>query len=94
MVGSETDIAKRIRAIYIKYRKFLRELLEIGKKEGYIRDELDIDLVAHVINSIHNGSLLEWYINYNEIDGSLFARTYRDVILFGIVKKGEQNENQ
>jgi hypothetical protein len=72
----------------------LRELLEIGKKEGYIRDELDIDLVAHVINSIHNGSLLEWYINYNEIDGSLFARTYRDVILFGIVKKGEQNENQ
>jgi AcrR family transcriptional regulator len=88
MVGSETDIAKRIRAIYNKYRKFLRELLEFGKEEGYIRDNLDIDLVANVINSIHNGSLLEWYINYDEIDGSLFARTYRDVILFGIVKQG------
>jgi AcrR family transcriptional regulator len=85
MVGSKTDLAKRIQAIYTKYRIFLRELLELGKKEGCIRDNLNLDLTANVINSIHNGSLLEWYINYDEIDGPLFARTYRDVILFGIV---------
>lgn len=92
MVGSETDIANRIRTIYIKYRIFLRELLELGKRQGYIRDYLDLDLVANVINSIHNGSLLEWYINYDEIDGALFARTYRDVILFGIVKQEKKQE--
>jgi AcrR family transcriptional regulator len=86
MVGSETDIEKKIRETYSKYLTFLKELLEFGKKEGYIRDDLDIESVANVINSIHNGSLLEWYIHYDEIDGSLFARTYLDVVLFGICK--------
>jgi len=92
MVGSGTEIEKKIRRIYIKYRKFLQELLMIGKKEGVIRENLDIKIVSNVINSLHNGSLLEWYINYNDIEGDVFARTYRDIYLHGILKKGV-NEN-
>lgn len=86
MVGSGTIIEKKIKEIYVKYRNFIRELLELGKNEGYLRDDLNIDLVANVVNSIHNGTLLEWYINYDEIEGSSFALTYREVTLFGILK--------
>jgi AcrR family transcriptional regulator len=86
MVGSQTEIAARARRIYSKYVDFLKDLLSLGKQEGYIRDDLDTDMVAHIINAIHNGSLLEWHINYNEIDGALFARTYRDITLLGLLK--------
>jgi len=88
MVGSGTDIEKKIRIVYTKYLHFIREILELGKKENIIQDGFDIDMVAHVINALHNGSLLEWHINYNKIDGALFAKTYRDVSLFGFVKQG------
>jgi AcrR family transcriptional regulator len=88
MVGSGTNIEEKIRTVYTKYIKFIREILELGKKEGSIRDDLDINMIAHVINAMHNGSLLEWHINYDDIDGALFARTYRDVSLFGIIKQG------
>ncbi len=88
MVGSKTGIEKKIRSIYTKYLKFIKELLLLGKKESLVHDDIDIDMAAHVINSIHNGSLLEWHINYNKINGALFARTYRDVSLFGIIKQG------
>lgn len=88
MVGSGTYIEKKIRTAYIKYLHFIREILELGRKEGCIQEGLDIDMVAHVINALHNGSLLEWHINYDEIDGALFAKTYRDVSLFGFVKQG------
>lgn len=86
MVGSGTAIEEKTRKIYAKYLGFLRELIVLGKKEGYIRDDLDTDMVAHAINALHNGCLLEWHINYNNINGALFARTYRDLSLFGIIK--------
>ena len=88
MVGSGTAIEEKTRKIYVKYLEFLRGIILLGKKEGCIRDDLDVNIVANVINAIHNGSLLEWHINYNEIDSVLFARTYRDISLFGIVKRG------
>ncbi len=87
MTGSGTEVEKRIRSIYGKYRAFLRDLLEQGRREGAIRDELDLDLAAHVINAIHNGTLLEWYANAKQIDAGAFAVTYRDITLDGILKR-------
>ena len=50
--------------------------LELGKKEGVIRDDLDIDILSNVINALHNGILFEWHMNYDEINSVLLARTY------------------
>lgn len=87
LTGSGTEIEKKIRSIYVKYRAFLKDLLEQGRQEGAIREEFDLDLVAHVINAIHNGMLLEWYANSKQIDPGAFAVTYRDITLDGILKK-------
>ncbi len=86
MVGSGTKIETKIKAIKARYRSFYRELLELGKKEGVIKDKLDIDLAVHVINAIHDGALIEWYANADEIDGAKFALAYRDITLSGILK--------
>jgi AcrR family transcriptional regulator len=85
MVGSGTKIETKINAIKARYRAFIKELLELGRKEGKIRHDLNIDLAAHVINAIHDGVLIEWYANSDGIDGAQLALTYRDITLIGIL---------
>ncbi len=91
MAGSETDAEKRIKEVHVKYLHFIENLLELGKKDQLFSKELDLKLIAHIIVAIHNGILLQWYMNKNTIDGSLLAKTYRDVILYGIIHKGIKN---
>lgn len=86
MVGSGTTAEAKIRAIKSKYRNFLKELLELGRKEGKIKEGLDIDLTAHIINALHDGALFQWYTNHNEVDGTRLAVTYREIELTGILK--------
>jgi AcrR family transcriptional regulator len=86
MVGSGTKIETKIKAIEARYWAFMKELLEQGRREGMIKDKLDIDLAAHVINAIHDGVLIEWYANSDEIDGAKLALAYRDITLNGILK--------
>jgi AcrR family transcriptional regulator len=86
MAGSGTKIESRIKAIHAKYRAFIKTILELGRKEGKIKDDLDIDLTAHILNAMHDGALIEWYINFDEINGAQLALTYRDIFLRGILK--------
>jgi len=86
MAGSGTAIEARIKAIHARYRNFMKAILELGKKEGRIKDNLDIEVVAHVLNALHDGALIEWYTSYNEIDGAELAVAYREIFLSGILK--------
>jgi TetR/AcrR family transcriptional regulator, cholesterol catabolism regulator len=86
MAGSGTKIEDRIKTIHARYRTFLRTILEQGREEGKIKDGLDIDLAAHVMNAMHDGALIEWYTNFDEVDGAQLAVTYREVFLSGILK--------
>ncbi len=83
--GSNTAAEKKIKSIYTKYRGFFRDLIEQGKSEKAVREDVDADMAAHFINAINNGMLLEWYMNRREIDGQLLAKTYREVTLQGIL---------
>jgi AcrR family transcriptional regulator len=82
--GSGTQAESRIKTIYAKYRAFMEELIEEGKK-GEVRQDLDTGMISHVITAIHNGMLLEWYMNVDTIDGKQLAKTYKDVMLKGIL---------
>jgi AcrR family transcriptional regulator len=88
MAGSQTEAERKINAIQKRYREFIESLLEAGKKEQLFASEYNIVLNAHIIVAIHSGILLEWYMNRTDINGSAMARTYRDIILYGMVKKG------
>ena len=86
MAGSRTMAERRIKRVYEQYHTFIESLLVSGKEEGLFDDRYDVTLNAHIIIAIHNGILLQWYMNRPEIDGPSLARTYRDVILYGMVK--------
>jgi AcrR family transcriptional regulator len=87
--GSNTASENKIKGVYNKYHDFIESLLKIGKKEGHFKDTYNVPLNAHIVIAIHNGILLQWYMNQKEIDGPTLARTYRDIILYGMVAKGK-----
>jgi AcrR family transcriptional regulator len=87
MAGSRTEGERRIKGVYKKYHDFISSLLISGKKEGFFPAEYDVALNAHIIIAIHSGILLQWHMNKREIDGPTLARTYRDIILYGMVTK-------
>ena len=86
MAGSGTPIEKRIKAIHARYRDFIKAILELGRKEGKIKDNLDIEFAAHVLNALHDGALIEWYTNFDAVDGARLALAYREIFLTGILK--------
>ena len=87
MAGSRTMAERRIKKVYEGYHSFIEALLSSGKEEGLFDARYDVSLNAHIIIAIHNGILLQWYMNRPQIDGASLARAYRDVILYGMVKK-------
>ena len=87
MAGSRTMAERRIKRVYERYHAFIESLLTQGKEEGLFDAGYDVTMNAHIVIAIHNGILLQWYMNKPEIDGPILARTYRNVILYGMVKK-------
>jgi AcrR family transcriptional regulator len=84
--GSGTEAERQIRNMYAKYHAFVKELLELGKRDGKIKKELDTDVVTHVIIAFHDGIFLEWYRHHETLDGRVLAKTFRDIVLGGIIK--------
>ena len=92
MAGSRTEAERKIKLVNKRYHGLIESLLTRGKNEGFFSGEYDVSLNAHIIIAIHSGILLEWYMNRREMDGPSMARTYRDIILYGMVKKGGETE--
>jgi AcrR family transcriptional regulator len=90
MAGSRTEGERRIKGVYKKYHDFISSLLISGKTEGFFPGEYDVALNAHITIAIHSGILLQWHMNKREIDGPILARTYRDIILYGMVTKNRR----
>jgi AcrR family transcriptional regulator len=87
MAGSHSEAERRIKGVQKKYHEFIESMLVSGKEEGLFFPEYNTTLNAHIIIAIHSGILLQWYMNRDEIDGPSLARTYRDIILYGMVQK-------
>jgi AcrR family transcriptional regulator len=90
MAGSRTMAERRIKRVYERYHAFIASLLTLGKDEGLFEAGYDVALNAHILIAIHNGILLQWYMNRREIDGPSLARAYRAVILYGMVTKDKR----
>lgn len=91
MAGSRTEAERKIKAVHKKYHAFIGSLLNAGKDEGFFPSEYNVSLNAHIVIAIHSGILLQWYMNKKEVDGPDLARTYRDIILYGMVKRDSKN---
>jgi hypothetical protein len=73
------------RRIYKKYQKFLSRLILQGKKEKVFKKEIDAGLTALVVMAFHDGILLQWSMNKDEIDGESYVNTFKKIMLQGLM---------
>lgn len=85
--GSATPAERKMKNVLTRYHKFVTSLLQEGKDEHVFHNTYDVTLNAHLIIAIHSGILLQWYLNRASIDGPNMARTYRDIMLYGMVAR-------
>ena len=84
LAGSGTVAEIRIKNVYAKYLTFIESLLELARSQCLLRENTNVNLLAHTIIAVHNGILLQWYMNRPQVDGASLSKAYRDVLLFGI----------
>jgi AcrR family transcriptional regulator len=84
LVGGHHRIEYDIKRIYKKYQQFLAGLILEGKKAKIFKKGIDPDLAALSIMGFHDGMLLQWSMNRNEIDGGAFVDTFKKIILNGL----------
>ncbi|MGA2464977.1 MAG: TetR/AcrR family transcriptional regulator [Thermodesulfobacteriota bacterium] len=85
LIGAHHGIESEIRRIYKKYRRFLSNLVLQVKREKIFKKDLDTNLTALVIMGFHDGILFHWSMNRDEIEGEAFVKTYKTILLNGLI---------
>jgi AcrR family transcriptional regulator len=85
LIGAHDRVEPEFRRIYKKYQIFLSDLIKQGKKDKIFRKELDTDLSALAFMAFHYGVLVQWSINRNKIDGEEFVKTFKEIMLEGLL---------
>jgi hypothetical protein len=62
-------------------------LAEEGKHQGLFDPELDSHSLAYTIIAIHDGVLLQWHRSRDLLEGPLFVRTFRQILIQGVAPK-------
>ncbi|MDP7242701.1 MAG: hypothetical protein QF639_08055, partial [Rhodospirillales bacterium] len=62
----------------------LTETVEMGKRQGEFRRDLDTRQLVAMIMSINQGCFLEWDRHAGTLDGPAFVRAMRLMVLAGI----------
>jgi AcrR family transcriptional regulator len=88
LMGSGTDAEKKIKDIHTKLHGFTRGLLDEGKEEGIIGDDLDTNIQAHIIMANFIGMHLQWCLQGDSFDVVTYARSFRASILRGLGIEG------
>jgi AcrR family transcriptional regulator len=84
IAGSGLKAENTFRDMLQRYIGFVTGLIEMGKSERLVKQELDTNVLANVIIGMHNGILLQWYTKHDEIEGPEIARAFRDILLSGM----------
>ena len=81
IVGTDSEPGNVVRGVYERYWRFLERMLEEGKRDGSVRQDLDAALYAHVIIASHTGMLVEWFVIGEALNVGPFVKAFRDMIL-------------
>ena len=84
LVGAHHGSEPEFRRIYRRYQEFLSTLILQGKKEKAFKKEFNPDLAALTIIAFHDGVLIRWFMNRDEIDGKAYVNTFKKIILDGL----------
>jgi len=84
IVGTETEAEKEVKRIYERFRSFVESMLEDGKKDGSVRQDVNAPAFAHIIIASHMGMVEEWHVYENNFDVAFFTRSFRDLLIKSI----------
>ena len=87
--GSGLKVERKFREGLERYIHFLSGLIESGKAEHVVKEDMDSYVLANSIIGMHNGLFLQWYLKHGTIEGTQLARTFSSILLSGITVKGE-----
>ena len=74
IAGTNSKAAMKMKAIQSNYDHFVQMLLEEGKKEGVIGDDVDIYIQARIMTAALMGSYIQWYLNADNYDADYDRR--------------------
>jgi AcrR family transcriptional regulator len=81
---ADVDFEPALRNVYIRYQKFISQLIRQGIRQGLFNNELDPDLAALSFMALHDGVLHQWVLNRTRIDGVQYAKTFRTIFIQGL----------
>ena len=87
--GSGLKAEKKFREGLERYIEFVKGLVEGGKVELVLKEDLDSYVLANSIIGMQNGLFLQWYLKLNDIKGPELARAFSNILLSGITVKGD-----
>jgi AcrR family transcriptional regulator len=87
IVGTNTKAEEVVKFVYERYRSFIEDMLEKGKRDGSVRKDIDSTIFAHVIIASHSGMLIQWFVSGETLDIRVFVKAFRDMILRGVTEK-------
>lgn len=86
LCSSNKKYEKEIKRIYEKYYKFLADLLEEGKGDGSLREDINPGMLAINLIGGNEGNLVQWSFNKNKFKAEGFSRSFMKFFLNGICK--------
>ncbi len=87
IVGSNSEAEMKMRAIQDRYDHLVQTLLDEGKKEGVIKEDVDTYIQARIMTAALIGSYLQWYLNASSYDSEYnrrYAIAFRKTLLKGV----------
>jgi AcrR family transcriptional regulator len=85
LVGAHHPIEPGVRRVYKKWQNFVSSLILQGKKEKFLKEEIDPDLTALIMIAYHCGNLFQWSMNRDKIDGEAYVNLSKKIILKGLM---------
>ncbi|MDP6573862.1 MAG: TetR/AcrR family transcriptional regulator [Rhodospirillales bacterium] len=82
--GTDDPIEKSLDKMMARLDAALTETVEMGKRRGEFRRDLDTRQLVAMIMSINQGCFLEWDRHAGTLDGPAFVRAMRLMVLAGI----------
>jgi AcrR family transcriptional regulator len=86
--GTNTEIEKRVKAIYLRLYTYIDGFIHQGQTEGSIRTDIRSQELTAVVMAEHDGTLIEWYRRPGELEGKNLTRVARLTLLDGLKARG------
>ena len=86
--AGQAEFDSHLRRVYAKYARFMRRVVEDGKRQGVIDAGLDTHTLAYVLIAFHDGVLLSWQRSGEFLDGTDFVRVFRQMVFHGAQPRG------